>query len=88
MSYLPPSAEGVAVVNTITVGVSDGFNGADDDDVTLYIVISVTEQQPAPITSSFVGITGCGKLDRLFAGRRSQRLLVGGRSVRRHFLQY
>ena len=57
VSYLPPSAEGVAVVNTITVGVSDGFNGADDDDVTLYIVISVTEQQPAPITSSFVGIT-------------------------------
>ena len=57
VSYLPPSAEGVAVVNTITVGVSDGFNGADDDDQTLYIVISVTEQQPAPITSSFVGIT-------------------------------
>ena len=57
VSYLPPSAEGVAVVNTITVGVSDGFNGADDDDVTLSIVISVTEQQPDPITSSFVGIT-------------------------------
>ena len=44
-------------MNTITVGVSDGFNGADTDDQTLYIVISVTEQQPAPITSSFVGIT-------------------------------
>ena len=44
-------------MNTITVGVSDGFNGADTDDQTLSIEISITEQQPAPITSSFVGIT-------------------------------
>ena len=57
VTYLPPSPEGVAVVNTITVGVSDGFNGADTDDQTLSIEISITEQQPAPITSSFVGIT-------------------------------
>ena len=36
---------------------SDGFNGADDDDQTLYIEVSVTEKQPDPITSEFVGIT-------------------------------
>ena len=57
VTYLPPSPEGEAVVNTITVGVSDGFNGADTDDQTLSIEISITELQPAPITSSFVGIT-------------------------------
>ena len=88
VTYLPPSPEGEAVVNTITVGVSDGFNGADTDDQTLSIEISITELQPAPITSSFVGITVAENSHRLLAGRRSQWLLVGGRSVRRHFLQY
>ena len=57
VTYLPPRAEGVAVVNTITVGVSDGFNGADTNDQTLSIEISITEEQPAPITSNFVSIT-------------------------------
>ena len=57
LTYLPPSADPGPAVNTITVGVSDGFNGADDDDLTLSIEISVTELQPAPITSNFVGIT-------------------------------
>ena len=57
VTYLPPNADPGPAVNTIEVGVSDEFNGATDDDVTLYIVISVTEQQPDPITSSFVGIT-------------------------------
>ena len=56
LTYLPPGSED-GRVNTITVGVSDGFNGADDDDQTLYIEISVTEEQPDPITSSFVSIT-------------------------------
>ena len=56
LTYLPPGSE-LGRVNTITVGVSDGFNDADTDDQTLYIEISVTEQQPDPITSSFVGIT-------------------------------
>ena len=31
-------------------------NGEDDDDLTLYIEISITEEQPEPITSEFVGI--------------------------------
>ena len=56
LTYLPPGSED-GRVNTITVGVSDGFNGADDDDQTLSIEISVTEKQPDPITSSFVSIT-------------------------------
>ena len=86
LTYLPPGADLTPRVDVITVGVSDGFNGADDQ--TLYIEVSVTEIPPDPITSSFVGINGCGKLDRLLAGRRSQRLLGGGHSVRRHFLQY
>ena len=57
MTYLPPSADPGPAVNLLTVGVSDGFNGADDDDQTLSIEISVMEQQPDPITSNFVGIT-------------------------------
>ena len=56
LTYLPPGSED-GRVNTITVGVSDGFNGPDDDDQTLSIEISVTEEEPDPITSSFVGIT-------------------------------
>ena len=56
LTYLPPGSE-EGRVDTITVGVSDGFNGADDDDQTLSIEISVTEEEPDPITSSFVGIT-------------------------------
>ena len=56
LTYLPPGSD-LGRVNIITVGVSDGFNDADTDDQTLYIEISVTEQQPDPITSSFVGIT-------------------------------
>ena len=57
VTYLPPNADPGPAMDTITVGVSDGFNGADTDDQTLSIEISITEQQPAPITSSFVGIT-------------------------------
>ena len=56
LTYLPPGSED-GRVDTITVGVSDGFNGADDDDQTLSIEISVTEKQPDPITSEFVSIT-------------------------------
>ena len=56
LTYLPPGSED-GRVNTITVGVSDGFNGAGDDDKTLSIEISVTEEEPPAITSNFVGIT-------------------------------
>ena len=57
VTYLPPSADTDPIVSLITVAVSDGFNGADDDDQTLSIEITVTEKQPAPITSNFVSIT-------------------------------
>ena len=56
LTYLPPGSE-LGRVDIITVGVSDGFNGADDDDQTLYIEVSITEIPPDAITSSFVGIT-------------------------------
>ena len=57
VTYLPPSADTDPIVSLITVAVSDGFNDADDDDQTLSIEITVTEDQPAPITSNFVSIT-------------------------------
>ena len=57
LTYLPPSANPGPRVDTITVDVSDGYNGKDTADQTLYIEISVTEEEPDPITSSFVGIT-------------------------------
>ena len=56
LTYLPPGSED-GRVDTITVDVSDGYNGKDTADQTLYIEISVTEEEPDPITSSFVGIT-------------------------------
>ncbi len=55
LTYLPPSADPGPSVATLTISVSDGFNG--DSDETFSIEISVTEEQPAPITSSFEGIT-------------------------------
>ena len=57
LTYLPPSANPGPRVDTITVDVSDGYNGKDTVDQTLYIEIKVTEKQPDPITSNFVGIT-------------------------------
>ena len=57
LTYLPPESDPGPRVDTIKVGVSDGVNGEDDDDLTLYIEISITEEQPEPITSEFVGIT-------------------------------
>ena len=57
LTYLPPSADPGPQVDVITVGVSDGFNGADTDDQTLYIEVSITEIPPDAITSNFVGIT-------------------------------
>ena len=57
LTYLPPSANPGPRVDTITVDVSDGYNGADTADQTLYIEISVTEEEPDPITSEFVSIT-------------------------------
>ena len=56
LTYLPPGSED-GRVDVITVGVSDGFNGADTDDQTLYIEVSVTEIPPDAITSNFVSIT-------------------------------
>ena len=56
LTYLPPGSED-GRVDTITVDVSDGYNGKDTADQTLYIEISVTEEEPDPITSNFVGIT-------------------------------
>ena len=56
LTYLPPGSED-GRVDVITVGVSDGFNGADTDDQTLYIEVSVTEIPPDAITSEFVSIT-------------------------------
>ena len=55
LTYIPDGAKIEARVNTITVGVSDGFN--DDPDQTLVITVSVIELEPDPITSNFVGIT-------------------------------
>ena len=57
LTYLPPSANPGPRVDTITVDVSDSYNGADTADQTLYIEISVTEEEPDPITSEFVSIT-------------------------------
>ena len=57
VTYLPPSADTAPIVSLITVAVSDGFNGEDTADETLSIEITVTEEQPAPITSNFVSIT-------------------------------
>lgn len=56
LTYLPPAADPGPSVHTITVSVSDGFNPADGADETISIEISVTEKQPPPITSDFVGI--------------------------------
>ena len=55
LTYIPDGAKIEARVNTITVGVSDGFN--DDPDQTLVITVSVKELEPPPITSNFVSIT-------------------------------
>ena len=55
LTYIPDGAKTEARVNTITVGVSDGFN--DDPDQTLVITVSVKELEPPPITSNFVSIT-------------------------------
>ena len=57
LTYLPPESDPGPRVDTIKVGVSDGVNGEEDDDLTLYIKISIAEEQPEPITSEFVGIT-------------------------------
>ena len=53
LTYLPPGSKDTPAVDVINVGVSDGFNGADDDDLTLRIEVSVTEIDK-PITSNFV----------------------------------
>ena len=55
LTYIPDGAKTEARVNTITVGVSDGFN--DDPDQTLVITVSVKELEPPPIKARFVGIT-------------------------------
>ena len=86
LTYIPDGAKTEARVNTITVDVSDGFN--DDPDQTLVITVFGKRAGATFDQGSLRGHNGCGKLDRLFAGRRSQRLLGGGRSVRRPFLQY
>ena len=57
LTYLPPEADPGPRVDMITIGVSDGFNGEDTNDQTIYIEVSVTEEPPAPITSNFVSIT-------------------------------
>ena len=44
LTYIPDGAKTEARVNTITVGVSDGFN--DDPDQTLVITVSVKELEP------------------------------------------
>ena len=72
LTYLPPESDPGPRVDTIKVGVSDGVNGEDDDDLTLYIEISITEEQPEPITSELCGNNGCRELHRLHA-RRQQR---------------
>ena len=56
LTYVPNEADDL--VHTVTFGVSDGWNDdPDDPDQTLKITVSVTELEPDPITSSFVGIT-------------------------------
>ncbi len=55
LTYLPPSADPGPSESTLVVSVSDGYNG--DADVEFMIDISVTEKQPAPITSEFVDIS-------------------------------
>ena len=87
LTYLPPGADLTPRVDVITVGVSDGFNGADRRPDTLHRGFGYGDSAGR----DYVEIRGhnrCGKLDRLLAGRRSQRLLAGGHSVRRKFLQY
>ena len=55
LTYIPGGAKTAPRVDEVTVNVSDGFNA--DPDATLTITVSVTELEPAPITSNFVSIT-------------------------------
>ena len=57
LTYLPPSADPGPSTSTITVAVSDGFNDPTTADQTVTINLSVTELQPPPVTSKFVGVT-------------------------------
>ena len=88
LTYLPPGADLTPRVDVITVGVSDGFQrcGRRRPD-TLHRNFG-NRGGAGPDHVELRGHNGCGKLDRLLAGRRSQRLLGGGHSARRNFLQY
>ena len=54
LTYIPTGANDL--VHTVTFGVRDSWND-DGPDATFDVRVSVTELEPDPITSSFVGIT-------------------------------
>ena len=54
LTYVPTGADDL--VHTVRVGVSDGWND-DGSDATFDVKVSVTELEPPPITSNFVGIS-------------------------------
>ncbi|MDE2687655.1 MAG: cadherin domain-containing protein [Chloroflexota bacterium] len=54
LTYLPHDADPGPSTDTISVSVTDGYNGASDS---IDIEISVSERQPDPVTSEFVSIS-------------------------------
>ncbi|MYC08377.1 MAG: cadherin repeat domain-containing protein [Chloroflexi bacterium] len=53
LTYLPRDAHSGPSTDTISVSVTDGFNGASDS---IDIEIAVSQRQPDPVTSEFVSI--------------------------------